>query len=410
MKYDNKIVRLNPEKQELLTLEEIARVGAQKMLKVALEAEIHSFLEGHSGLMGDGKLSIVRNGYNPAREVTLGMGSIEVKVPRTRNRSGESENYVSAIIPPYMKRSLKLEETLPLMYLYGISTKDFVPALEKLLGDGTPGLSAGNISRLKKIWEQEHIDWSTRDLSEEKYCYVWVDGIYFKVRNSSDDMCILVLMGANYKGEKKLIAVESGYRESSASWTALLRTLQKRGLECPKLFIGDGALGFWKAKREVYPEAKEQRCWEHKKRNVLDKLPKSVQPQAKSLLNEIQMAPDVTTATQAMDIFAEVFDVKYPKAVECLKKNRSELMTFYSFPAEHWVHIRTTNPIESTFSTVRLRTKKTRSCGSRNTIHAMVYKLLQSAAKRWRKIRAYKMIEKVLDEKVIFVDGLEMAA
>ena len=410
MKYNNKVVELNPEIQKFLTLEEIVRVGAQKMLKVALEAEIQSFLEGHRGLMDDGKLSIVRNGYNPAREVTLGMGSIEVQVPRTRNRSGESENYVSAIIPPYMKRSLKLEETLPLMYLYGISTKDFVPALEKLLGEGTPGLSAGNISRLKKIWEQEHTDWNTRDLTNEKYCYVWVDGIYFKVRNSSDDMCILVMMGVNYKGEKELIAVESGHRESTESWATLLRTLQERGLECPKLFIGDGALGFWKAKREIYPEAKEQRCWEHKKRNVLDKLPKSVQPQAKTLLNEMQMAPNVTTATKAIDRFEEVFNAKYPKAVTCLKKSQNELLTFYSFPAEHWVHIRTTNPIESTFSTVRLRTKKTRSCGSRKTIHAMVYKLLQSAAKRWRKIRAFRMIEKVLDEKVIFVDGLEMVA
>lgn len=410
MKYDNKEVILNPEKQKLLTLEEIARAGAQKMLEVALKAEIQSFIESHSKSMDDGKLSIVRNGYNPARKVTMGIGSIEVKVPRTRNRNGESENYVSAIIPPYMKRSLKLEETLPLMYLYGISTKDFVPTLEKLLGEGTTGLSAANISRIKKIWEQEHTDWNIRNLSDEKYCYVWVDGIHFKVRNSSDDMCILVLMGANSKGEKKLIAVESGYRESSDSWATLLRTLKERDLECPKLFIGDGALGFWKAKREVYPEAKEQRCWEHKKRNVLDKLPKSVQSQAKSMLNEIQKAPDVTTATMAIDKFEEVFNAKYPKAVACLKKNQDELLTFYSFPAEHWVHIRTTNPIESTFSTVRLRTKKTRSCGSRKTIHAMVFKLLQSAAKRWRKIRAYKLIEKVLDDKVIFVDGLEMAA
>lgn len=407
---NSRILTLNPEIQEGFSLEQIALVGAQKMLKMALEAEIQSFLEGHSTLMDDGKMSIVRNGYNNEREVTIGVGALQVKVPRTRNRSGEAENYVSAIIPPYMKRSLKLEETLPLMYLYGISTKDFVPALEKLLGSGTPGLSASNISHLKKIWEQEHTDWSTRDLKNEKYCYVWVDGIHFKVRNSSDDLCILVMMGVNYQGEKKLIAVESGYRESTDSWAALLRQLKSRGMACPKLFIGDGALGFWAAKREVFPEAKEQRCWEHKKRNVLDKLPKSVQSQAKSLLNEIQMAPSVSTAVKAIDKFEDVYDAKYPEAVKCLKKNEEELLAFYEFPAEHWIHIRTSNPIESTFSTVRLRTKKTRSCGARKTIHAMVFKLLEVASKRWRKIRAYTMIEKVIDDSVIFEDGLEKAA
>jgi len=410
MRNDNRTLELNPEIQEEISLEQMALVGAQKMLKMALEAEVQGYQERHSAIMSDGKMSIVRNGYNNEREVTIGVGALQVKVPRTRNRSGKAENYVSAIIPPYMKRSLKLEETLPLMYLYGISTKDFVPVLEKLLGTGTPGLSASNISRLKKIWEQEHTDWSTRDLEDEKYCYVWVDGIHFKVRNSSDDLCILVMMGANHKGEKKLIAVESGYRESTDSWAALLRGLKSRGMECPKLFIGDGALGFWAAKREVYPEAREQRCWEHKKRNVLNKLPKAVQPQAKSLLNEIQMAPRVSDAEKAIDKFVDIYDAKYPDAVKCLKKNQEELLTFYGFPAEHWVHIRTSNPIESTFSTVRLRTKKTRNCGAGKTIHAMVFKLLEVASKRWRKIRAYKKIEKVIDDSVIFVDGLETAA
>lgn len=406
MKDYNKEFGMSPESgMEAMSLEELARIGAKMMLEMALKAEINVFLNSENFELKDGKLALVRNGYHQEREIMTSGGPVRLRVPRARDRSGEGKNFVSKIIPPYLRRSLKIDNAIPLLYLYGISTKDMMPALWSLLGEGAKGISASTVSRLKSEWEKEQEEWSRRDLSDKEYCYIWVDGIYFNVRNSNDRMCLMVMIGVNSKGEKELIAIESGYRESSESWKSLLRDLRDRGLKCPKLFIGDGNMGFWNAQTEIFPHAKKQRCWIHRKRNILDKLPKSVQPEAKRCLDEIEQAPDRKTALKEVDKFHDRFDAKYPKAVDCLMDDLDSLLRFFDFPAKHWIHIKTTNVIESTFSTVRLRTKKTRNCGSRKTIHAMVFKLIQSASKRWRRLRGYGLVELVM-KGVKFVDGV----
>lgn len=395
-------------KEKELSLDEVALVGAQEMIRIALEAELNAHFAGLSHIKtGDGRPALVRNGYNPTRDITIGQGQISVGVPRTRKRTESVENYSSAIVPKYMRRSLKIDEAIPLLYLKGISTGNMYCALEKLLGDKVSGLSASNVTRLKKCWKEEYDLWRKRDLSDKKYCYLWVDGVHTNVRFSDNRLCNLVVIGATEGGEKELVAVESGYRESKESWLTLLRKLRNRGMTSPKLAIGDGAMGFWQAVKEIFPETKHQRCWVHKVRNVLDKMPKSVQAKAKDMLNEIQMAKTRKDAEKAFDEFIEVFGDKYYKAVKCLKKDRKELLAFYDYPAKHWKHIRTTNPIESTFATVRLRTKSTRGHGTEETTFMMVYKLLEQASKRWQKMWGYKLIPLVLND-VIFVDGEEM--
>jgi transposase-like protein len=392
------------EEVEFLSLEELARIGAMEMIRKALEKEINGFLSANEHLrIEDGRQAVVRNGYHKSRQIIIGSGSVDVCIPRTRNRLG-GENYQSLIIPPYMRKSLQIEEAVPLLYLYGVSEMDMANALRGLLGDEAKGLSASSISRMKQGWSQEYHEWCKQDFTDKKYCYIWIDGIYFNVQGSEDRLCTLVMIGANENGEKEIIIVEDGYRESSEAWSGILRQLKEKGLNSPRLFIGDGSLGFWKAAKEIYPEARWQRCWVHKIRNILGSLPKVMKPKAKEILNEIYNAPDIENALKAFEAFKTVFGAKYPKAVECLQKDIELMLEFYSLPAEHWAHIRTTNVIESTFATVRLRTKKMRGCGSRETILVMVYKLLDKASSRWRKLRGYEKVKLVL-EGVVFENG-----
>jgi transposase-like protein len=384
------------------------------LLADAIQDEVAMYLAERAELVdAKGHQVVVRNGFLPERQVMTGIGAVPVTQPRVRDRRSpaEREKFTSAILPPYLRRAKSVEELLPWLYLKGISTGDFGDALQALLGTDAPGLSATTITRLKRIWEQEYNDWSKRSLADKQYVYVWADGIHFNVRledEANSRQCILVLMGATASGKKELIAVADGYRESYQSWKELLLDCKNRGLGQlagdPRLAIGDGALGFWAAMREVWTSTLEQRCWVHKTGNILNKLPKSVQSKGKSMLHDIWMAETSAAANKAFDLFVETFGAKYPKAVDCLKKDRDPLLTFYQFPADHWLHIRTTNPIESTFATVRLRTAKTKGSGSRTACLMMVFKLTQSAEKNWRALNGSESIPDVIAG-VRFVDG-----
>lgn len=390
-------------------LTEILREGAQRLLTAAVEAEVAAYIDAHQQLVnGAGHRQVVRNGYLPQRTIQTGIGPVDVRQPRVHDRrcDDEREVFTSKILPPYLRKTRSIEELIPWLYLKGVSTGDFNEALCALLGPECPGLSATTVTRLKTVWEEEHQKWSKRSLAGKRYVYVWADGIYTNVRLEEDRVCLLVLMGATPDGKKELIAVQDGYRESEQSWLELLLDLKSRGLVYPpQLAIGDGALGFWKALEKVFPKTKQQRCWVHKTANVLDKLPKRVQSQAKERLHAIWMAETRQAASQAFDLFLNTYGAKYPKACECLAKDREELLVFYDFPAEHWMHIRTTNPIESTFATVRLRTKKTKGHGSRKAALAMVFKLAESASRRWRALNGSELITDVI-EGVNFVDGV----
>ena len=387
------------------------REGARKMLRQAIEAEVAQWIDDRSHLVdADGKRQVVRNGYAAERTVVTGLGPMPVKMPRAHDRRPESERerFTSKLLPPYLRKAKQIDELIPWLYLKGVSTGGFNEALQALLGHGCPGLSASTVTRLTCTWQDEQAAWAKRDLSGKEYVYVWADGIHFNVRLEEDRQCILVLMGATADGTKELIAVQDGHRESEQSWTSMLLDLKARGLGAsggePKLAVADGALGFWAALRKVWPNTREQRCWVHKTRNVLDKLPKSLQSQAKDKIHDIWMAPGREEANKAFDLFLQTYEAKYPKATECLAKDREELLSFYDFPAEHWVHLRTTNPIESTFATVRLRHKRTRGSGSRKACLAMVYKLVESASKRWRKLNGSDRIPDVICG-VRFIDG-----
>ena len=383
----------------------LLRNGARQLIAQAVEVELQQLLQAHEELrLPDGRKAVVRNGYLPERSIQTGIGDVDIKVPKVRDRSGSGIRFTSALLPPYLKRARSVEELLPWLYLKGISTGDYQEALAALLGENAKGLSANTISRLKERWIDEHREWRQRDLSDKRYVYLWVDGIYSNVR-LDDRLCLLVVMGVTEHGRKELIAVEEGYRESEASWLELLNGLVTRGLTtCPKLATADGALGFWKALSKVYPQTKQQRCWVHKTANVLNKLPKAVQPKVKEALHDIWMAETRENAHKAFDTTLARFTAKYPRAMECLAKDRESMLAFYDFPAEHWVSIRTTNPIESAFATVRLRTSKTRNCGSRSTTLAMVYKLLQSAQKRWNRLKGFQLLTLVVNN-VKFQDG-----
>ena len=403
----NKVVELKKQAQiEKDSLTDLLLTGAKQLLFAAVGAELDDLLFEFKELKSeDGRQAVVRNGYLPEREILTGIGPVEVKVPKVRDRSKSGIKFNSKLLPPYLRRSKSLEETLPWLYLKGISTGDFSEALQSLVGEGTKGLSASVISRLNSKWETEHEDWAKRDLSKKRYVYFWADGIYFNVRMEESRQCILVIIGVTEYGKKEFVAIEDGYRESEQSWREVLLGLKNRGLEIgPSLAVGDGALGFWGALTKIYPETHHQRCWVHKTVNILNKVPKGMQPKIKAALHEIWMAPARKKAHKAFDLFVETYEAKYPKAVNCLTKDRGELLAFYDFPAQHWQHIRTTNPIESTFATVRLRTAKTRGCGSRKTILAMVFKLGQSAQKRWCKLRGFMLLGEVIQE-VKFVDG-----
>ena len=381
-------------------LEKVLREGARRMLKQALENEIEEYLMKHSQIDENGHRLVVRNGYHPQRNIVTGIGPMTIKAPRVDDRKIDPERknpFTSAILPRYLRKIPSIDNLLPVLYLKGVSTSGFQDALASILGEGAKGLSAANIVRLKKSWEDDFNTWNHRDLSDKKYAYIWVDGIHFNVRLEDDRCCILVIVGADENGNKELIAVESGYRESTLSWKEMLLSIRHRGLqEATKLAIGDGALGFWKALDEVFPQTKRQRCWVHKTANILDKMPKSVQPKAKALIHDMYMADTEEKAQNAYKHFISVYEAKYPKATECLKKDQDDLFQFYSFPGIHWIHIRTTNPIESTFATVRLRTKRTKGCGSRIATLTMAWKLCCEAEKTWKKMKGYKLIPKVI--------------
>jgi transposase-like protein len=405
---ENNVIELKmPETaQDMLT--EVIRSGAKKLLAAAINAEVEEFLAIHQKLMEDGRHQYVRNGYLPERDIQTGIGEVRVNVPRIRDRSQiKSEaQYRSRIVPTYLRRSIKMGEFLPLLYLKGISTGDFKEVLTGLFGTVAQNVSPGVISRLKSQWEEEYEQWNQRSLAGEHFVYWWVDGIYFQARMEESKDCILVIMGVRDNGMKELIAISDGYRESKDSWLDLLNNLKRRGLKkAPKVAVGDGALGFWGALNEAYPETLHQRCWVHKTANILNNLPKNMQAQAKSDIQQIWMAETKQNAYKAYDEFTAKYKAKYPKAVECLKKDKEELLTFYNFPAEHWKSLRTTNPIESTFATVRHRTRKSKGCFSRTTILAMVFKLCGSAEKRWRAIHGFKRIAEVI-EGVRFVNGV----
>lgn len=397
-----------PEVKSTDPLTDLLRAGARDLIAQAVEAELQALLEHHGQLkLPDGRQAIVRNGFLPERTIQTGICDVEIKVPKVRDRSGSGICFNSSLLPPYLKRSGSIEELLPWLYLRGLSTGDYQEALGALLGDKAKGLSANTISRLNQHWGDEHREWSRRELSLKRYVYFWADGIYSNVR-MGDRLCLLVLIGVTEHGHKELVAVEGGLRESEASWTELLKGLRARGLDKgPKLAVGDGALGFWRALAKCYPDTVHQRCWVHKTANALAALPKSVHPKVKDALHEIWMAETRDEAHTALDRILGRFETKPPKAMEKLTKDREELLAFYDFPAEHWVHIRTTNPIESTFSTVRLRSKRARNCGSRETTLVMVYKLLEMAQKKWKRLKGFVLLTLVVNN-VKFKDGVQV--
>lgn len=395
-------------------LTDVLRQGARKLLAQAVQEEVEAFIGEHADLRDEnGRARIVRNGYLPQREVQTGVGPVSVKAPRVRDRGGAKEEpirFSSKILPRYLRRSKSLEELIPWLYLKGVSTGDFKDALAALLGHDAPGLSPSTIKRLKDVWRDEHEAWRKRDLTGKEYVYVWVDGVHLQARMEESKHCILVVMGATTGGKKELIAIGDGYQESEQAWLDLLLDLRRRGLTAsPKLAIGDGALGFWKALPQVYGDTRQQRCWVHKTRNVLAKLPKSQQAKAKSALQDIWMAATKRDAGAAFEQFVSAYDDKYPRAADCLRKDREDLLAFYDFPAQHWQHIRTTNPIESTFATVRLRTKKTRNTFSRTAMLSLVFKLCQAAEQRWLKLRGYNLLTDVING-IKFQDGIHEEA
>jgi transposase-like protein len=362
----------------------------------------------------NGRRLVVRNGHSPERDLQTGLGSIAVKQPRVNDKrvdeNGNRFRFTSNILPPYLRKTKRIEELIPWLYLRGISTGDFSQALASLLGPEAPGLSASTVVRLKQVWQQDHESWCKRSLADKRYVYWWIDGIYFNIRLEEDRQCILVIMGATESGKKELVAIQDGVRESEQSWTELLLDLKAHGLTAgPQLAVGDGALGFWKALRKIHSGTREQRCWMHKTGNVLNKLPKSKQPKAKSMLHDIWMAETRAEAHKAFDLFVDSYQLKYPEAAKCLAKDRDALLSFYDFPAEQWAHIRTTNPIESTFATVRLRTKRTKGCGSRAACLAMVFKLTMCAETTWRALNGSALLPQVI-RGVQFVDGVKEEA
>jgi transposase-like protein len=394
-----------------MDLDELAREGARRMLVVALEAEVEAYLEAHSGERdAEGHALVGRNGRARERSVTVGSGTVKVQAPRVNDRrvdeNGNRERFRSRILPPYMRRSPKVAEVLPILYLRGLSTGDFQEALPVLLGEDAKGLSATTITRLTAEWTSEYEAYRKRDLAGRDYVYVWVDGVHFRIRLEDDRLCTLVMIGVRPDGTKELVAVEDGYRESTESWAAVLRDLKARGMAAPVVAVGDGALGFWKAVGAVWPETREQRDWVHKLANVLDKLPRRLQPRAKSALHEIMDAETRREAEKAIDTFVADYAARYPKATECLVKDRAALLTFFDCPAEHWRHLRTTNVIESPFATVRLRQRVTKGAGSRTKGLVMAYKLLDMAQGRWRRINGPHLLP-LVRAGVQFVDGIQ---
>jgi transposase-like protein len=385
------------------------RDGARRLITQAIESEFEEFLGRHAHRRdGGGRGAVVRNGHLPERNVLTGIGPIPVKVPKARTRDGEAAVFHSVLVPPYIRKAQSVEAALPWLYLKGVSTGDMEEALSVLVGPQAKGLSASVVSRLKQTWQNDYADWRKTTLARDRWVYLWADGIYSGLRGEQDKLCALVVIGVNDRGFKSLLAIEDGVRESAQSWREVLLGLKHRGLTVPpKLGVGDGALGFWKALDEIYPDTRHQRCWVHKTVNVLNYMPKSLQPKAKKALQDIWMAESRASAESALALFLTTFEAKYPKAAECLNKDRAAMLAFYDFPAEHWTHIRSTNVIESTFATIRHRSERTKGCVSRDTMLALIFKLGQEAEKSWRRIRGFNHLAKVITG-VRFRDGVEV--
>jgi len=393
--------------QDLLST--MLRDGAQRLVAQAVEAEFEEFLARFADERAeDGRAAVVRNGFQPEREILTGLGSVGVRIPKARSRAEAPAVFHSRLVPPYVRRAASVDAVLPWLYLHGVSTGNMQEALGALLGPEAAGLSPSVVARLKGRWMEEYRLWRRSKLGKDRWVYLWVDGIYSGLRAEDERLCALVVIGVNERGQKKLLAIEDGVRESKQSWREVLLELKRRGLAIPpRLAVGDGALGFWAALREIYPETRQQRCWVHKTANVLNYLPRSLQPKAKAALHEIWMAETKAQALVAFEQFVAAFGAKYPKAVECLVKDRETLLAFYDFPAEHWIHIRTSNAIESTFATVRHRTERTKGCLTRDGMLSMIFKLGMSAEKNWRRLRGFEWLAKVIDG-VKFSDGIEV--
>lgn len=389
-------------------LTELLKSGARQLIEQAVEAELQELLAGVAGRrLADGRAEVVRNGYLPEREIQTGIGPVTVKIPKVRAKSGEPVSFRSALVPPYVRKTRSLEAALPWLYLKGVCTGEMESALEVLVGPQAKGLSASTVSRLKRVWAGEYERWRQRRLDQQRWVYIWADGVYSGLRAEQTKLCALVVVGVNERGEKHFLAIEDGVRESTQSWREVLLRLKSRGMTAPELAIGDGAMGFWAALDEVFSHTRQQRCWVHKSANVLNKLPKSAQPKAKQALHDIWQAPTRAEAEKAFDTFIKTYEPKYPKVAQCLLKDHEELMTFYDFPAKHWQSLRTSNPIESTFATIRHRTKRSKGCLSRDGMLHMMFKLGMCAEEKWRKLRGFDYLAKVITG-VKFRDGIEL--
>lgn len=389
-------------------LTELLRQGARQLIQQAVEAELATFLTGfEQRKLSDGRTAVVRNGYQPERQIQTGIGAVSVQIPKVRAKDGSPVTFRSALVPPYVRKARSLEAALPWLYLKGISTGEMHSALSVLVGADAQGLSASTVARLKHQWGQQYQAWCTRRLDQDQWVYLWVDGIYSGLRAEDTKLCALVVIGVNAQGHKQFLAIEDGVRESTQSWREVLLGLKARGMNSPQLAVGDGAMGFWAALDEVYPDSKQQRCWVHKTANVLNCVPKSMQPKVKDALHQIWQADTQSDAHQAFDRFEQMFAAKYPKAVQCLQKDKDALLAFYDFPAMHWQSLRTTNPIESAFSTIRHRTQRTKGCLSRDGMLQMMFKLGQCAQQNWRRLRGFEELNKVATG-VKFKDGVEV--
>ena len=391
-------------------LSEMLKAGAKQLIHQAVEAELAELLSEHvHRKTKDGRSAVIRNGYQPERDILTGIGSVPVRIPKVRSKDGTPVTFHSALVPPYLRKTRSIESALPWLYLKGISTGEMGAALKVLVGNDAEGLSASTISRLKKEWGKQYDEWCSASLSKDQWVYIWADGIYSGLRAEKEKLCALVIIGVNERGQKQFLAIEDGTRESTQSWREVLLQLKGRGMNSPQLAIGDGAMGFWSAIEEVYPETRHQRCWVHKTANILNHLPKTAQPKAKKALHQIWMAETRTNAGNAFDLFVESYEAKYPKATLSLQKDREELLAFYDFPAMHWQSIRTSNPIESTFGTIRHRTKRTKGCLNRDGMLHMMFKLSQCAEQKWIRLRGFDYLAKVI-EGVKFKDGIEVTS
>jgi len=388
-------------------LTELLRTGARKLITSAVEAELEEFLAGYTGKRTEnGHAAVVRNGHHPERKVQTGIGPVTVKIPKVRSKTGTPVTFRSALVPPYVRKAKSLEAALPWLYLKGISTGEMANALKGLLGPDATGFSAKTVARLKQEWAGEYADWCKRDLGNDEWVYIWADGIYSGLRGEDHRLCSLVIIGVNARGEKHFLSIEDGVRESTQSWREVFLSLKSRGLNPPKLAVGDGAMGFWAALEETFPDTRQQRCWQHKSMNILNSLPKLSQPKARQMLQNIWQAETREHANTAFDLFVDTWEAKFPRATLSLQKDRDELMAFFGFPAQHWQSIRTSNPIESAFATIRHRTKRTKGCLNRLGMLHMMFKLGQCAEQGWRKLRGFAHLADVI-QGTKFINGIK---